>query len=53
MEKIKSLFEKSLIGTRLFNIVTSGTLALATLRSWMCLFFVICLIVAITDKGKE
>ena len=53
MKMIKKLLKKSLIGTRLFNIVFALTLALATAGSWYSVFMVICLIIAIFDKGEE
>ena len=53
MKTIKKLLKKSLIGTRLFNIVFALTLALATAGSWYSVFMAICLVIAIFDKGEE
>ncbi len=53
MKTIKKLFEKSFIGTRLFNIMLALTLAFTFAGSWFSLFYVVCIIMAIADKGEE
>lgn len=53
MKKLMSILgfgNRSIMNIRVFNMVVAGSLAMCTIGSWISLFFIVCALVAWSDK---